>query len=242
MLGYTGEYEGKPVSVQATGMGCPSAAIVMEELVAARREALPARRHLRRPAAGPRARRPDRRAVGGPGRRRRRSATPGGEPHVPDRRLGARARRRPRREGARRADRVGADRVDATSSTTRTRAATSAGRTRGVLAVEMEAADALHDRRAARRAGRLPADGERHRRRRSVHAGSPTRTSQAAVDRMTRVALATVTSDAHERDRLPRQPRVATTARPGGAGRSSRGAPPSSACAATRSSPSGPGS
>jgi purine-nucleoside phosphorylase len=33
MLGYTGEYEGTPVSVQATGMGCPSAAIVMEELV-----------------------------------------------------------------------------------------------------------------------------------------------------------------------------------------------------------------
>src|SRR3989442_12751120 len=33
MLGYTGTYEGSPVSVQATGMGCPSAAIVMEELV-----------------------------------------------------------------------------------------------------------------------------------------------------------------------------------------------------------------
>jgi DeoD family purine-nucleoside phosphorylase len=33
MLGYTGTYEGKPVSVQATGMGCPSASIVTEELV-----------------------------------------------------------------------------------------------------------------------------------------------------------------------------------------------------------------
>jgi DeoD family purine-nucleoside phosphorylase len=33
MLGYTGTWEGRPVSVQATGMGCPSAAIVMEELV-----------------------------------------------------------------------------------------------------------------------------------------------------------------------------------------------------------------
>ena len=32
MLGYTGEFEGRPVSVQATGMGCPSAAIVIEEL------------------------------------------------------------------------------------------------------------------------------------------------------------------------------------------------------------------
>mgnify|MGYP003542470956 CR=1 FL=1 len=33
LLGYTGEYQGKTVSVQATGMGCPTAAIVMEELV-----------------------------------------------------------------------------------------------------------------------------------------------------------------------------------------------------------------
>ena len=33
MLGFTGEWEGMPVSVQATGMGCPSAAIVMEELI-----------------------------------------------------------------------------------------------------------------------------------------------------------------------------------------------------------------
>jgi DeoD family purine-nucleoside phosphorylase len=33
LLGYTGEYQGNPVSVQATGMGCPTAAIVMEELV-----------------------------------------------------------------------------------------------------------------------------------------------------------------------------------------------------------------
>ena len=33
MLGYTGTYKGEPVSVQATGMGCPSAAIVTEELV-----------------------------------------------------------------------------------------------------------------------------------------------------------------------------------------------------------------
>ena len=33
MLGYTGTFRGKPVSVQASGMGCPSAAIVIEELV-----------------------------------------------------------------------------------------------------------------------------------------------------------------------------------------------------------------
>jgi len=33
MLGYTGNFEGKPVSVQSTGMGCPTAAIVTEELI-----------------------------------------------------------------------------------------------------------------------------------------------------------------------------------------------------------------
>jgi len=33
LLGYTGKWDGKPVSVQGTGMGCPSATIVFEELV-----------------------------------------------------------------------------------------------------------------------------------------------------------------------------------------------------------------
>jgi DeoD family purine-nucleoside phosphorylase len=33
LLGYTGRFEDTPVSVQGTGMGCPTAAIVMEELV-----------------------------------------------------------------------------------------------------------------------------------------------------------------------------------------------------------------
>ena len=33
MLGYTGAYKGNPISVQTTGMGCPSAAIVAEELI-----------------------------------------------------------------------------------------------------------------------------------------------------------------------------------------------------------------
>lgn len=33
MLGYTGTFEGQPISVQSTGMGCPSAGIVFEELV-----------------------------------------------------------------------------------------------------------------------------------------------------------------------------------------------------------------
>jgi 5'-methylthioadenosine phosphorylase/purine-nucleoside phosphorylase len=33
MLGFTGTFEGKRISVQTSGMGCPSAAIVIEELV-----------------------------------------------------------------------------------------------------------------------------------------------------------------------------------------------------------------
>ncbi len=33
LLGFTGTFNGKPVSVQGTGMGCPGAAIVFEELV-----------------------------------------------------------------------------------------------------------------------------------------------------------------------------------------------------------------
>src|SRR6188768_562198 len=33
LLGYTGTYNGKPVSVQTTGMGTPSFSIVMEELL-----------------------------------------------------------------------------------------------------------------------------------------------------------------------------------------------------------------
>ena len=33
LLGYTGTYKGKPVSVHGTGMGCPGATIVFEELI-----------------------------------------------------------------------------------------------------------------------------------------------------------------------------------------------------------------
>jgi 5'-methylthioadenosine phosphorylase/purine-nucleoside phosphorylase len=33
LLGYTGTFDGKPISVQTSGMGCPSSGIVFEELV-----------------------------------------------------------------------------------------------------------------------------------------------------------------------------------------------------------------
>ena len=83
LLGYTGTWKGKPVSVQGTGMGCPGATIVFEELDPARLQEADPRRHLRRAAAEPRARRPDRGAL---------SAVPadstamhlvGNEPHCP---------------------------------------------------------------------------------------------------------------------------------------------------------------
>ena len=51
MLGYTGTFEGRPISVQASGMGCPSAAIVYEELVQLGATPHHPGRHVRRPAA-----------------------------------------------------------------------------------------------------------------------------------------------------------------------------------------------
>src|SRR5258708_20301127 len=40
MLGFRGTWAGKPVSVQSTGMGCPSPAIVIEDLVILARKKL----------------------------------------------------------------------------------------------------------------------------------------------------------------------------------------------------------
>ena len=128
MLGYTGTFRGKPVSVQSSGMGCPSAGIVIEELVQ-----LGVKRILRVGTCG--GLQPDLSigdlivAL---------SAAPadqtaihliGGEPHAPtaDWELvhGAVARG----EGARAARSASARSSRATSSTTRTAASTSAGPT-----------------------------------------------------------------------------------------------------------------
>src|SRR3954468_8018687 len=109
MLGFRGAWEGKPVSVQATGMGCPSAAIVVEELVMLGCKKLlrvgtcgglqphhqlgdmiAARRgDVRRPPAAPPARRHDRGADGGAAGRDRADLHP--RAALPDGRLGARA-------------------------------------------------------------------------------------------------------------------------------------------------------
>ena len=110
MLGYTGTFEGKPISVQSSGMGCPSASIVFEELVQ-----LGVKRLVRVGTCGglqpgPGARRPDRRDLGDAGRRHR-AHLHGRRAARADRRLRGRARRRApgqarRPEGARRRRRL----------------------------------------------------------------------------------------------------------------------------------------
>ena len=192
LLGYTGEFEGRPVSVQSTGMGSPSAAIVVEELVQ-----LGARRLLRVGTCG--GLQPDLQlgdlvvaltAVPADATARH---YVGGEPHCPtaDWELvhgavhAAKELGQPLRAGA-----------VATSDTfydpdPERHARWSA---RGVLAVEMEAA-AIFTVAALRgaRAGCLLTVSD------IVVGGAFTRISdedlQAAVDRMTRVALATVTAE-----------------------------------------------
>ena len=82
MLGFTGTFEGQPISVQSSGMGCPSAAIVIEELVQ-----LGVKRIVRvgtcgglQPEHGPR--RPDRGRRAAPADGSMLTYT-GGEPHAP---------------------------------------------------------------------------------------------------------------------------------------------------------------
>ena len=169
LLGFTGTWKGKPVSVQGTGMGCPGATIVFEELVQlgckklirvgtcgglqpshalgdliVALTAVPAdstAMHL----VGERAALPDGVVV----------ARPRGGAH--------RQAQRPRSSTSARSSR-------ATSSTTRTSGQYERWSSRGVLAVEMEAA-ALFTVAALRGdRGGLPAHRQRHRRRGRVHA------------------------------------------------------------------------
>ena len=72
MLGYTGTFKGKPISVQSVGMGCASAAIYYSELIQTRRHADHPSRHgrrSRRRAAHGRHRRGDQRDGRRPDRR-----------------------------------------------------------------------------------------------------------------------------------------------------------------------------
>ena len=172
MLGYSGEWEGKPVSVQSTGMGCPSAAIVMEELVQ-----LGVKRFLRVGTCGGlqedlAARRPDRGGLGRPRRRdgaalrRRRAARA-------DRRLGARPLGRPRGQGARAAAAGRRDRLQRHLLRPGSRAAQALVGPRRARRRD-GGGGAVHDRRPPRGQGRLPADRERHRDRRASSRASRT--------------------------------------------------------------------
>ena len=194
MLGYTGEYEGRPVSVQSTGMGCPTAAIVMEELVQ-----LGVKRFLRVGTCGGLQ---EDLELGDliialtavPADATARNYV-GGEPHCPtaDWELvhgavhAAKALEQPMRVGAIVSTDIFYDPDEGRQSR---------WSSRGVLAVEMEAA-VIFTIGALRKvqAGCLLTVSD------IIVGGSFTRISdeelKAAVDRMTRVALATVTSDAH---------------------------------------------
>ena len=185
MLGYTGKFEGKPVSVQSTGMGCPSAAIVIEELVQlgvkrflrvgtcgglqpdlALGDLIVARLGGARPTAP--------RGTTSAASRTRRPPTGSSstEPSTRAKELG-----KPVRVGA-----IVSSDVFYDPDTGAARALVGARRARR----RDGGGGAVHDRRAARGPGRLPADGQRHRR----SSGEFTRISddelRAAVDRMTR--------------------------------------------------------
>ena len=165
LLGFTGRWEGKPVSVQGTGMGCPSATIVFEELIQLGVKTTPARRDLRWAPARSRARRSHRRDLGRAGRRDGDAS----------RRRGA-ALLRPR---------AGSSIHEAVHVAKHSEQALRVGpivssdlfynpdegqyerwSKRGILAVEMEAAALFTLGGAARSARRLPSHRERHRRRR----------------------------------------------------------------------------
>ena len=226
LLGYTGTYKGKPVSVQGTGMGCPGATIVFEELVQlgckklirvgtcgglqphhalgdliVALTAVPAdstAMHL----VGERAALPDRVLVGDP-------------------------RRRAHGEGDRARSCTSARSSRATSSTTRTSGQYERWSKRGVLAVEMEAS-ALFTVGALRgiESGCLLTVSD------IVVEGEFKRISddelRAAVDRMTKIAL-----DSRHLRLAPApsswSTRPPATARRASAGPSSRTAPRGSA-------------
>ena len=209
MLGYTGSSAGTRVSVQASGMGCPSAAIVIEELVQ-----LGVKRFLRVGTCG--GLQPDLELgdlivalSARPGRRAPRGTTSASEPHAPDRRLGARPRGGARREGARQAGPRRRDRLERHLLQPRRRAAPALVGARDARGRD-GGGGAVHARRPAQGPDRLPAD----RRATSSSSGEFTRISdedlRAAVDRMTELAL----RDRHDgacserRHGLPRQPRV----------------------------------
>ena len=171
LWGYTGAAaDGAPLTIQSTGMGGPSAAIVIEELIA-----LGARRLVRVGTCGaldggPRDRRPrDRRRRAGRGRREPRARRRG---HRPARARPCTPRCRAAADGAREGLVVSTDLFYDPDPERAGRWARA-----GALVVEMEAATLFARRRAARRGGRVRARGQRPRR--DAASGSPTTRSSA---------------------------------------------------------------
>ena len=193
LLGFTGTYDGKPVSVQGTGMGCPGAAIVFEELVQLGCKKLIRVGTCGGPAAPPRARRPDRRAHRGARPTRRRCISSRTSRIArPPRGASSTAPCTPRRRSARSCTSARSSR--ATSSTTRTAASTSAGRSAACSRSRWRRPSSSRSPRSAasrRRACLTVSD--------IVVEGEFTRISdddlRSAVDRMTKIALAVATSD-----------------------------------------------
>ena len=168
LLGYTGTWEGQAGLRPGHGHGLPGRDDRLRGARPARRQEAAARRHVRRPAAAPQARRHDRRALRGP-RRLDRDAPRRQRAALPDRELGADPRRRARREGdgpgdARRPDRL--ERPLLQPGRRAVRALVEARRARG----RDGGLGALHRRRAPRRPVGLPARRQRHRRRGRVQA------------------------------------------------------------------------
>ena len=225
---------GKPISVQGTGHGLPGSDDRLRGADPARRQEAAPRRHLRRAAAAPRARRHDRRALAPCRPTRPRCTSSRNEPHCPT------ASWELIHGAVHAAKELGQDMhvgpiVSSDLFYNPDEGQYERWSKRGVLAVEMEAA-ALFTVGALRgvEAG-LPADGERHRRRGRVQAHLRRRAA-AAVDRMTRVALATATVRplATPSSSSTRRP---TTAPPASAGRRSPAARRRGGSRATRSSP-----
>ena len=184
LWGYTGAAaDGEPLTIQATGMGGPSAAIVLSELIALGAAPRDPRRHLRRARAGA---------------RRSASCVIAREAICADgtsRALGAgeRVARRPRAHATRsraappaRARARSSASTCSTSGEPRERAARD-----GALAVEMEAATLFALGAARRRAGRLRAGRVRHvRRARRAHADRRRRRCWRRAEAMGAAALA----------------------------------------------------
>ena len=187
MLGYTGTFEGAPISVQSTGMGCPSAGIVYEELIQLGAHAARPRRHVRchrrRHGDG---RHGDRhRCIGR--RHDRRCSTPRMAGYAPTATftLAETAARLARESGAATCTSGRSSRRRCSTTPTRQRRPVEAPRP---PRHRDGGGDALHGRRRPRHRGAGDDDGQRPRQRPDESSASPTTSCKRGVDAMIRLA------------------------------------------------------